>query len=113
MDMSCAAWTDDSEGGHGRIACVTGETQLGREAWHGQMSQWPDKMERWLEDRWHGRMLHTCDEGTAGARNAWAQHRGMGWMQLMWMRWTNGDKGVDKHVCTAGSRDMWTQMCDM
>jgi len=82
MDMSCAAWTDDSEGGHGRIACVMGETQLGHKAWHGQMSQWPDKMERWWEDGQHGRMQHTCDEGTVGTRNAWARHRGMGWMQF-------------------------------
>jgi len=59
-----------------------------------------------------GRMLHTCDEGTAGAgmlglsTGAWAG------CSLMWMRWTNGDKGVDE-TCVHGlrSRDMWTQMC--
>jgi len=66
MDMSCAAWTDDSEGGHGRIACVMGETQLGHEACIACPNE--------LMARQNGK----CDEGTAGAQNVW------------------GDKGMDK-----------------
>ena len=61
MDMSCAAWTDDSEGGHGRIACVMGETQLGHEACIACPNE--------LMARQNGK----CDEGTAGAQNVWGR----------------------------------------